>query len=257
MLNEFEQYLQANGKSELTIRVYIRQLKKALTMGVINEFLTELNFNNLDKRITSKNQQIAAIKKYAKFLYVNNYIESIPRSLEHLETKKVPNKIINLPEKERVQKSIHSYDVETNTLLHILYYTGARIDSISHLRVEDVSPNKIVFNTAKRDKPYECYIPDECYNQIQKFIEGKSGWVFKSKGKRATASCLRSRLRRRMRGEYINPHMYRHYLASNLIEHGVDVLYVAEILNHSNINTTKKYVHMNTMSKKKIYDDIF
>ncbi len=43
----------------------------------------------------------------------------------------------------------------------------------------------------------------------------------------------------------ISPHTLRHSFATRIIEKGVPLNYVSELLGHSNINTTLAYIHSN------------
>ena len=50
----------------------------------------------------------------------------------------------------------------------------------------------------------------------------------------------------------ITPHMFRHSFATYLIEEGVDISCVKEILGHSSIKVTQIYVHIATTKQAEI-----
>ena len=49
---------------------------------------------------------------------------------------------------------------------------------------------------------------------------------------------------------HITPHMFRHTLATSLLEADVDIRYIQEMLGHSSINITEIYTHV-AMSKQR------
>ena len=49
---------------------------------------------------------------------------------------------------------------------------------------------------------------------------------------------------------HITPHMFRHSVATYLLEEGVDIMYIQKILGHSSIKTTQIYLHI--ASKKQM-----
>ena len=68
------------------------------------------------------------------------------------------------------------------------------------------------------------------------------------RGKRFTEQSIRIMLKKytKLAGidRNITPHMFRHSFATYLIEEGVDVSCVQQILGHSSIKTTQIYIHV-------------
>ena len=86
------------------------------------------------------------------------------------------------------------------------------------------------------------------YVENEKEIK-KSGYFFVNKrGNRYTEQSIRLMLRKYTKKAgietKITPHMFRHSFATYLIEEGVDVSCVQQILGHSSIKTTQIYIHI-------------
>lgn len=89
---------------------------------------------------------------------------------------------------------------------------------------------------------------DGRYAENQEAIKNSGYFFVNNRGSRNSEQSMRMMLKKytELAGieRNIMPHMFRHSFAAFLIEEGVDISYVQEILGHSSIRTTQSYIHI-------------
>ncbi len=63
-----------------------------------------------------------------------------------------------------------------------------------------------------------------------------------------------ARIRKKYNLKNFSPHRLRHTLSTNLYANGGDLLFIMSIMGHTNMNTTKRYIHENKELNLKLYD---
>lgn len=243
----FEEDLKNSGYSPHTIRNYMSDIKLAIQQDVIDHNINTFNpdkLKSLDLSATSKHRLASAIKKYAKFLVNCDILDRLPEKLMTMSLPKITNKLVNPMNPNKLRETIDSTgNPQMRLALLILGTTGCRIGSLVDLQVCDITKDGIKFTTAKGNKPYISIVTSEILDLVPKVA--KTGYIFTMRGnKKITTNALRNRISRMLGDNYVNPHSYRHTVATELINSGTDIYTVATLLNHSNINTTLRYTHV-------------
>lgn len=146
-------------------------------------------------------------------------------------------------------------------MLALSYGAGLRVSEVVNLRVKDIDLAELVIHLkeAKGKKDRLTIFPEKIKMDIQNLLAGKSGdeYVFASeRGGRLTERTAQKVFENALKKSGINKdatfHGLRHSFATHLLENGVDVRYVQELLGHQNIRTTQIYTHVTNPSIKNI-----
>lgn len=80
-----------------------------------------------------------------------------------------------------------------------------------------------------------------------------------NRGLRLTEQSVRNMLKKYAKqahiSQHITPHLFRHSVATYLLEEGVDIVYIQQILGHSSLNTTRIYLHVSLQKQLEIIRD--
>ena len=96
---------------------------------------------------------------------------------------------------------------------------------------------------AEKQKQYKNYTPDAI--------------IVNSKGRKLTTRSLRRLISGHTKNagieKEITPHVFRHSFAVELLNKGIDMEYLQELLGHSSLSTTQMYTHVNKNLLRDIY----
>jgi len=138
-------------------------------------------------------------------------------------------------------------------LLAIAYGAGLRVSEVIHLRVGDLDLQELTVHVreGKGKKDRVTVLPESIRTDLRRLIAGKAGndLVFESeRGGELSARTAQMVFAHALSASDIAVpatfHSLRHSFATHLLENGVDVRYVQELLGHANIRTTQRYTRV-------------
>ena len=138
-------------------------------------------------------------------------------------------------------------------MLSLAYGAGLRVSEVINLKVRNINLNELTLHLkqAKGKKDRLTLIPKKITDDLRNMIAGKTAddYVFESeRGGKLTERTAQIIFERALKAAGIQKnatfHSLRHSFATHLLENGVDVRYVQELLGHANIRTTQIYTHV-------------
>ncbi len=284
MIKEMEQYLEfCKYRKELnrnTLKAYRIDLEQYLSFikkdfllkARIGEYITELHKKYKQKTVKRK---IASIKAFYRYLEEEERLEgsnpftkirvkfketeSLPRIIPRNDIERLLNYMYDVMKQSGQEATIY----RDLSVIEMFFATGARVYEISNLKIQDIDlDNGIIklFGKGSKERYVQIGSPEvlevvkEYYRLNQQEID-KSGFFFVNRqGKRFSEQSIRRMIRKYSCQAgisiHITPHMFRHSVATYLLEEGVDIMYIQKILGHSSIKTTQIYLHI--ASKKQM-----
>lgn len=169
--------------------------------------------------------------------------------------------IISEAEMKEVCKNIPSRDIKS--IVQFAYYTGMRISEILSLRWQNVDLNNFLivvgskdFKTKTRSQrivPMCAAVRNMLEDLEEKTSKNKKQYIFyKSKGIPYNTDYISKAFKRAVRiidkDSTLHFHSLRHSFASHLVQKGVDLYKVRDLLGHKSIKTTEIYAHQSVES---------
>ncbi len=155
--------------------------------------------------------------------------------------------------------------LRNTAIIELLFATGARISEICSLKLKDIDlTSKTVRIFGKGSKERIIQIEnDDVISILMRYMlstanhsQPDSYLFLNSRHNRLSEQSVRTvitNLEKQISSPiHITPHMFRHSVATLLLEEDVDIRYIQKILGHSSINTTQIYTHVTSSKQREI-----
>lgn len=280
----FIDYLKETKKaSASTVSSYQRDLKKLnlyllehgienvanVTATNLNSYMLYLEKQGLSSATVSRN--VASMKAFFHYACYNRQIDRNPTEMikaPHIE-KKMPG-ILSVEETARLMEQPSGTSPKAQrdrAMLELLYATGMRVSELISVKLTDVhlSLNYVIC----RDADKERVIPfgEKAKQALESYLEnGRDKLLKNCESDYLFINCSGTPMSRqgfwKLVKKYaakagivsdITPHTLRHSFAAHLVQNGVDLKSVQEMLGHSDIATTQMYLNMNVERVRSVY----
>ena len=164
---------------------------------------------------------------------------------------KTPSKLPIVLSRDEIQAILAATSNAKHQLMIALAYSGGlRVSEIVNLKVKDLNLSELTIHIkgAKGNKDRITIFPEKLLDDLGKIAASKdlNEYVFSSeRGGKLTERTAQKVFEHALKKSGIKKeatfHSLRHSFATHLLENGVDVRYVQELLGHANIRTTQIY----------------
>lgn len=202
-----------------------------------------------EKRITEsyQNQILSAIKMfYAEVVHQEDKVQGLLRPRR-------PDKLPQVFTEDEVTRLLKSVDnLKHRCILMLIYSAGLRLGEVLHLKVHDLQPenNRLFVREAKGKKDRCTILSDKAWVLVHEYLEifQPIEWLFEgTNGGQYSERSVQAMFTRAKEKSRVNPsgtvHTLRHSFATHLLEKGVDLRYIQELLGHESSKTTEIYTH--------------
>jgi site-specific recombinase XerD len=246
------------GQSQSTFENYLRRIAlislhfgrmpEDISDDEIQEYLTSLALDPKSPSRSSFKHMVYGLRYYFRHIGQNKRVIALP-SLKN--DHKLPV-ILNRTELKELFKAPKL--LKHRIILALAYSAGLRSQELIKLKISDVDFERktIHIRQSKYKKDRIVPLSDYIAKGLKKYlhVEHPHIWLFNGKepdgrySPRGLAWIMREALKKTTLEKRVNLHSLRHSYATHLLEEGVNIVTIKELLGHATIQTTMIYLHV-------------
>ena len=268
-----EERMKVEGYSRRTIKAYLRELRKFgeyirprhprdLDADGIRAYLLYL----IEEKGVSRsavNQAISALK----FLYVRLYGRD--DAFADIRRPRPEHKLPRILSRDEILQIVRTIQNPKHRLMiELLYAAGLRVSEVVNLRVQDVNLDELTLfvraprparESIKSNKDRITIFSESLRDALRRLMDGKQAgdWLFPSRrGGRLSTRTVQQVFARAVKAsgvqKEVSCHALRHSFATHLLESGIDIRYIQELLGHARLETTRIYTRVANPARRQI-----
>ena len=184
------------------------------------------------------------------------------RAFNGIKAPKSEKKLPTVLTKEEIKKLLNIIKNPKHRLLvEFLYSSGLRVSECVSLKIDDLDLDEKIGKVrhGKGNKERYIILSENLIEHLNDYLQKRKGdvqYIFSSKDASITARQAQNIVKDAARRAGIKKRVFCHALrssfATHLLEAGVDIRVIQELLGHSNLATTQIYTKVSTQQLKKV-----
>lgn len=242
---------------------------KSITLSDVYGYMTYLSRDRIQHQNSSKSdyglnaasraRKIATIRSFYKYLTNKmHYLENNPvKDLDSPKLKKTLPRYLTLEESEHLLNSVSGKNQERDYCILTLFLNcGLRISELIGLNLDSIQDDALRI-LGKGNKVRILYLNDACKDSLSQYLKvrrpiigrDQNALFLSTQNERISRSGVHAMVKKRLAeagldSTQYSAHKLRHTAATLMLQNGVDVRAVQEVLGHEHLNTTEIYTHI-------------
>jgi integrase/recombinase XerD len=205
---------------------------------------------------STQNLIINAIKFYYE------YVLKLPKVRYELDRPKKARKLPEVLSEEDVLRILKTPEnLKHKTILLLIYSAGLRLGEVTNLKVKDIDSKRmqIFIKGAKGKKDRYTVLSEKVLTTLREYFKAfrPDDWLFEGQtGGKYSSTSVQKIFKKALKASGVNAyatvHTLRHSFATHLLERGLSLRYIQDMLGHSSSKTTEIYTHITQKGKNQI-----
>ncbi|NLG17602.1 MAG: tyrosine-type recombinase/integrase [Fibrobacter sp.] len=258
VVRKLEQQITLRGQSKSTLNNYIRRialfvihfgkLPGQVDTEEINEYLVALARDPKSPSRSSFKHMVYGLRYYYRLMGMNKNAIALP------SLKKETKLPVILNHQELKELFAVPSLLKQRIVLALIYSAGLRGQEVINLKISDIDFKRKVIHIRQSKYKKDRIVPlaESMAVGLKKYLRAENPhlWLFNGKepdgrySVRGLSWVMRENLKKTSIRKDVNLHSLRHSYATHLLEQGLNIVTLKELLGHSEITTTMLYLHV-------------
>lgn len=282
-VEEFMEYLEFERKYSMhtitnyqkdleDFSIYLKNKSKkfdSLSYSDVTDYLIYLGEKNYSP--SSVNRHLSSIRSFYDYLMKEGATKSSPFKL--VKGPKRAKKLPNYLQYDEFVDLVNTCDetslgIRNRMILELLFATGLRVSEAVDIKLKDINFKAREINVVGKGKKARIvYFNKVCQEVMSKYVINARQDLLKGKTseyllinhignkltRRGVADILEKLIMKSSIKHKISPHTLRHTFATLLLNEGMDIREVQELLGHERLSTTSIYTHVSNEELRRVY----
>lgn len=262
IIKKTREEIKLRGLTESTEYEYVNKLKVFIVYNE-NRAISEMGEEDIRKfllHLMDEENGASSVNTYNSALrFIFGAVLGRTLNYQKIPRRRIHRELPEIMSKNDIVKLFETIDnLRDRAMFTTIYGSGLRLNEIVHLRVSDIdSANmRIYVNKGKGGKNRYTLLSENNLEILREYWKAyrpnhPEGYMFypnADKSRQLTKRAVQEAMKRHLKNSGIHKnytvHTLRHCFATHLLENGVDVCRIKQLMGHTHIQSTTFYLHL-------------